>query len=167
MGNFALQKGPCNFLKLHISPWGNLFILLLCFFSPRRLYPFSIPTGGSSIQLLLFLPLSRFPFLSRQHSGSSWALHPRASGAARAHGSALARALRGTSRRAARARWRPGSARPKSMWRRGASASAGWRRWRVVRSDRALRGQADARRCGPGRVRAVAARGSRSWAACS
>jgi hypothetical protein len=66
MGNFALQKGPYNFLKLRISPWGNLFILLLCFFSPRCLYPFSISTGGSSIQLLLFLPLSLFPFLSRQ-----------------------------------------------------------------------------------------------------
>jgi hypothetical protein len=29
MGNFALQKGPGNFLKLRISPWGNPFLLLL------------------------------------------------------------------------------------------------------------------------------------------
>jgi hypothetical protein len=49
MGKFALQTSPCSFLKLRISPWGNLFILLLCFFSPRRLYPFSILTGSTSL----------------------------------------------------------------------------------------------------------------------
>jgi hypothetical protein len=32
MGKFALQKGPCNFLKLRISPWGNPFLLLSLFF---------------------------------------------------------------------------------------------------------------------------------------
>jgi hypothetical protein len=32
MGNFSLQKGPCNFLKLRISPWGNPFLLLLSLF---------------------------------------------------------------------------------------------------------------------------------------
>jgi hypothetical protein len=32
MGNFSLQKGPCNFLKLRTSPWGNPFLLLLSLF---------------------------------------------------------------------------------------------------------------------------------------
>jgi hypothetical protein len=61
MENFALQTSPCSFLKLRISPWGNLFILLLCFFSPRRLYPFSTPTSSTASSLSTFpLPLSSF-----------------------------------------------------------------------------------------------------------
>jgi hypothetical protein len=56
MGNFALQTGPYSFLKLRISPWGNLFILLLCFFSPRSLYPSFLPSlaAASPFPCLLF-----------------------------------------------------------------------------------------------------------------
>jgi hypothetical protein len=43
MGNFVLQTGPCSFLYLRIGPWGNLFILLLYFFSPLASLFFFLP----------------------------------------------------------------------------------------------------------------------------
>jgi hypothetical protein len=69
MGKFALQKSPCSFLKLRISPWGNMFILLLCFFSPRHLYPFSILTGSTSLLHSYPLPLSPFLLLHAVQAG--------------------------------------------------------------------------------------------------
>jgi hypothetical protein len=62
MGNFALQTGPCNFLKLHISPWESSSVLLLSSSLSCRLLPFFLsPTGSGSIQMhFLFLP---FPAL--------------------------------------------------------------------------------------------------------
>jgi hypothetical protein len=57
MGNFALQIGSCSFLKLRISPWGNLFLLLLCFFSPRRLYLFLFHRRQLHPHLLSLSPL--------------------------------------------------------------------------------------------------------------
>jgi hypothetical protein len=38
---YALQKGPCSFLKLHISPWEIPSVFLLC--SPLSWRPFSFP----------------------------------------------------------------------------------------------------------------------------
>jgi hypothetical protein len=38
---YALQKGPCSFLKLRISPWEIPSVLLLC--SPLSWHPFSFP----------------------------------------------------------------------------------------------------------------------------
>jgi hypothetical protein len=71
---YTLQKGPCSFLKLCISPWRNSIPP-----SPLFLLPgapsFSFPTGGSSIQILLFF-LSPSP-----PPGSSAARLGRASGA--------------------------------------------------------------------------------------
>jgi hypothetical protein len=40
MRNYALQKGPCSFLKLRISLWEVSFLFLLYFFSPWRLFLF-------------------------------------------------------------------------------------------------------------------------------
>jgi hypothetical protein len=81
MGNFTLQKGPCSFLKLRISPWEIPSILLLSSSLSWCLLSFSFPTGGSSIKIPLFLPLSLyFPSSAGITRGSSaWALHPRAS----------------------------------------------------------------------------------------
>jgi hypothetical protein len=49
MGNFVLQIGPYSFLYLHKGPWGNLFTLLLYFFSPLASlsYPF-LPAAALS-----------------------------------------------------------------------------------------------------------------------
>jgi hypothetical protein len=58
MGNLTLQKGPCSFLNLHISPWEVLFPFLLC---SSFIWSLSSPTGGS-IQMLLFLSLSLLAF---------------------------------------------------------------------------------------------------------
>jgi hypothetical protein len=71
MGNYTLQKGPCNFPNLRISPWEVLFPFLFCssslsalllpwcllpfFFPPaaRQLYPISTSLPPC---LLRFLP---------------------------------------------------------------------------------------------------------------
>jgi hypothetical protein len=58
MENFILQKGPCNFLKLRISPWEIPSVLLLSSSLSSVSFLFFYPTGGSSIKILLFLPLS-------------------------------------------------------------------------------------------------------------
>jgi hypothetical protein len=51
MGNFILQKGPCSFLKLRISPWEVLIPFLPCSSSLSALSPYwcllSFPTGGA------------------------------------------------------------------------------------------------------------------------
>jgi hypothetical protein len=46
MGNFVLQTSPRSFLFLRKGPWGNLFILLLYFFSPLASLSYLFPTGG-------------------------------------------------------------------------------------------------------------------------
>jgi hypothetical protein len=65
MGNFTLQKGPCSFLKLRISPWGIPPILLLCsplswrssfFFSPAA--PLSLSLLFQGLSLPASFPLS-------------------------------------------------------------------------------------------------------------
>jgi hypothetical protein len=60
MGNYALQKGPCSFIKLRISPWGIPFLLLLCFsFLPLFIFsrPLSLPYPLLAA-LICFLPPS-------------------------------------------------------------------------------------------------------------
>jgi hypothetical protein len=58
MGNFVSQTGPCNFLFLRIGPWGNLFILLLYFFSPWRLLLFFLHWRQPHPHASFFLPPS-------------------------------------------------------------------------------------------------------------
>jgi hypothetical protein len=110
MGNFALQTGPYNFLKLRISPWGNLFFLFLCFFSPRRLYPsFLASLAAASPFPCLFFSSPRGTKLGEQHStrlGRIKAAAARAAvGAGAARGQAAAR--RAGERAQARGRQRP------------------------------------------------------------
>jgi hypothetical protein len=45
MRNYALQKGPYNFLNLRISPWEVSFLFLLCFSSSWRPSFFSTPAA--------------------------------------------------------------------------------------------------------------------------
>jgi hypothetical protein len=55
MRNYALQKGPCNFLNLRTSPWKIPFLLLLCFSSLCSSFirfPSSFTGGTSSWELL-------------------------------------------------------------------------------------------------------------------
>jgi hypothetical protein len=83
MGNFALQTSPCNFLKLRISPWEIPSVLLLSSSLSWCFPSFFFPTGGSSIQALLFfllLPLFFFQLTSfsnhgRQHLSLFLLLH--------------------------------------------------------------------------------------------
>jgi hypothetical protein len=58
MGNFALQTGPCSFLKLRISPWGNLFLLLLCSLLSGA---FILSPPAAALAKSLFSPPSLFP----------------------------------------------------------------------------------------------------------
>jgi hypothetical protein len=54
MGNFTLQTGPCSFLKLRISPWGNLFLLLF----PQFLFYLVFSSFHGQQHLSFPLPLS-------------------------------------------------------------------------------------------------------------
>jgi hypothetical protein len=67
-GNFVLQTCPCSFLYLRIGPWGKLFILLLCFFSPCRLL-LSFPTSSTASSLST--PSLSPPPLGSAQAGSS------------------------------------------------------------------------------------------------
>jgi hypothetical protein len=138
MGNFALQKGPCNFLKLRISPWGNLFLLLLCFFSPSCLYPFLFHRRQhqSSFPLSLLPPLAQLQALLAAGGG---ALLPRA---------AARRAGAGATRREQRERG----------WRREPAQA-----WSGL--ERAGRGRAEASSAAGGaHASGSGAAGGRAWA---
>jgi hypothetical protein len=110
MRNYALQKGPCNFLDLRISPWGIPFLLLLC-----------------SSSLTLFYPLWRLSpslVLGRRWLRRPGALLPWASGGAQ---------LRGQSERCAgAARLQAGARRRGSRRVRAAPGSGGARAARLA-----------------------------------
>jgi hypothetical protein len=112
MGNFSLQTSPCSFLKLRISPWEIPSVLLLSSSLSWRLLSFSFPTGGSSIKIAHFLPLSLSVPSSAGSTGGAarWARGAAGSGGAgAATPSGAARARRAPSERAAhRSRSRAG-----------------------------------------------------------
>jgi hypothetical protein len=127
MRNYALHKGPCNFLNSRISPWEISFLFLLCF-SSLSVLPLSL-SGASSWDFLPCLPSSS-PLGdstgARVDPGSAGrrpgALQPRAMaarscGSRRAGGSASAaqrasaRGSSGRSRRWASGWWRCSGAR--------------------------------------------------------
>jgi hypothetical protein len=136
MGNFVLQKGPCNFLKLHISPWGIPFLLLLCFSSP---WYFLILYWRRCLLLFLcfaFLPATPFLFLTAATAAArAGAQAGAASGSSSGAGRAMAGAEARGSTGAGGAAWleRSGSARGAAssgpVWRgcRRASRSCGER----------------------------------------
>jgi hypothetical protein len=72
MRNYALQKGPCDFLNLCTSPWEIPFLLLLCFSSLSVLL---LP--GVSLSCLHPYPHPGHPFLFSTRLGrcgpGSWA----------------------------------------------------------------------------------------------
>jgi hypothetical protein len=101
MGNYALQKGPCSFLNLPISPWEVSFPLLLCFSSPWcflilcRRHPLSLVSTGS-------LPLSPLHGHRRRHARERVQLGRRWTGARQARRRASAGATGGCGSRAER-----------------------------------------------------------------
>jgi hypothetical protein len=174
MGNFALQTGPCSFLKLRISPWGVSFPFLLYFFSPWRLLLFFLHW-----QLHLLSPLP--PFLSSAQApllstggGCSGLGEPEAgrAAAAQAGGSSVAATAAGErfgrsgSRRLRRARSRragtrqgaaPGAGADERRALARACAKAGSRgAWALVATQKLERRR---RRAGE-RMRAAVGRGS-------
>jgi hypothetical protein len=123
MRNYALQKGPCSFLNLRISPWEVSFLFLLYFSSSWRPSFFSPPAAYLSLApskfFFFFLP---FPaqLLDRRRPGASSLAGWRRK---RALGIQAAQRL-GRGPGVARA---GGSVWLGSTWRRG-SARHGWRR---------------------------------------
>jgi hypothetical protein len=67
MRNYALQKGPCSFLKSRTSPWEVPFLFLLCFSSLWRLL---LPNGSISLSLSLSLYCPFFPPCGSRRAGS-------------------------------------------------------------------------------------------------
>jgi hypothetical protein len=131
MRNYVLQKDPCNFLKLCISPWEVPFSILLYFFSPWRLFLFffppTVPISGC------FFP----PSLCSLRS--AWSRGVRRQAPARGSGARLGRRACGCGgstqeRRARPRRWpkrgRSGAARRARAAGAGAGAwaASGWRR---------------------------------------
>jgi hypothetical protein len=189
MGNFALQKGPCNFLKLRISPWGNPFLLLF------SLFFFYLAFSFIRWRLHLFLSLSLslvYPLLHRlglqANRGAGRRLGALLPRAAAAHGGRRAgsygsgRTASGSVRgrlgaRASEGAQASGAARlgqraSGSSQARGArlegargsgSAQLRWRRWRGAeqRSQRArqLGAAGDAEPAAPGGMRERASAG--------
>jgi hypothetical protein len=78
MRNYALQKGPCNFLDLRISPWEILFLLPLSLFSLSPWRPSSLSPPASHLSGH-FLPAS-LPLLTLGWRGSEQALGSAAPG---------------------------------------------------------------------------------------
>jgi hypothetical protein len=110
MGNFTLQKGPCSFLNLHMSPWEVLFSLSSLFlFSLYLIPPIASP---------FFCPRAAHPFLP-----SSLPLLGCRSGGALGASSLAGAAAGGVSTRAAVAD--PSSGRRASAWPRAMQACAG------------------------------------------
>jgi hypothetical protein len=127
MENFALQKGPCNFLKLRKGPWEILFPFLLCF---STLYSFLSGSFLLHRQHSPFL-IHPIPSLSPLHGHRcrrrAWRrLRPgsgersRAAGAAAAAGAGARGSAQLGRLRAAR-----GSARPPGERRRASPKQAG------------------------------------------
>jgi hypothetical protein len=71
MRNYALQKGPCTFLDLRISPWGILFLFLLCSSSLSLFYPLSGISSVPGAASLSGGSLPAFPPRHRRRSGSA------------------------------------------------------------------------------------------------
>jgi hypothetical protein len=115
MVNFSLQTGPYSFLKLHISPWGNPFLLFSLFF-------FYLAFSFIHWRLHLFLSLSLvYPLLHRLGLQAS-------RGAGRRPGALLPRAAaaQGWRRRAracARASGASGSRRPGELAQAGVAGT--------------------------------------------
>jgi hypothetical protein len=64
MRNYALQKGPCSFLNLRISPWGVPFPFLLCSFSLSALSsPWRFLFPWPAAPLSRGFPPASFPLL--------------------------------------------------------------------------------------------------------
>jgi hypothetical protein len=68
MGNFTLQKDPCSFLKLRISPWEISFPLLLCSLIPGASFCFHCWRFSLGLHPYLLWPpsLSPLPGPSKQ-----------------------------------------------------------------------------------------------------
>jgi hypothetical protein len=148
---YALQKGPCSFLKLRISPWRNSI-------PPSPLFLFSlVPSFFSHRRHLLFSGLHSYP----PRFSPSPLLHPARCGSRRAGGAgsrAQARAGAGGRRRRAyaaqRGRWRgsrSGAAEGARASARDVGAGAAARARRRQACERARAGgveQAQAERAG-------------------
>jgi hypothetical protein len=129
MRNYALQKGPCNFLNLRTSPWEIPFLLLLCF-SSLSLLP--LPSVSFPPAALL---LGSSPCLPSSARLQDRRRKRERSGVARALGSGGA----GAGERVARAGVAPGGVERGVGWprrRAWAAAACGtrgsWQRWSAV-----------------------------------
>jgi hypothetical protein len=99
MRNYALQKGPCSFLKLRISPWEVSFLFLLYFFSPWHLFLFFFHWWRSFSPISLPLSLVSLAGSSngaRGHSCPGQAAGAGVGGSARARQAPSERARRGS-----------------------------------------------------------------------
>jgi hypothetical protein len=146
MRNYALPRGPCNFLNLRTSPWESSISPPLFFFSLALLFS---STDGISLSLSC-------PFLSSTQLGAAYTRRPEravaaAGRAAPGDGADPGGAGAWTRRHAVRARRRSGAA-----W-------LGRERRGKRRRERAPSGGRLRLGAGAGRARAVAARGS--WSA--
>jgi hypothetical protein len=88
MKNYALKKDPCSFLKLCISPWEVLILLLLCSLLSGAFLLF--PTVGILLPgfLLIPIPFSPLSLLNLARGGGSGASRGSAGGGTQARGAA-------------------------------------------------------------------------------